>query len=612
MANQCGISSAESNRVVLTYIAESPTCWSVTPVNGITRQLRITSSSLAPSKGTKTSAEIRADRMVPSIIEVEASSGGDINFELSAGSLDDFLQAFVLGTWTRPMTFDKFQGATVSITANNTVTVSGGNFTGYFTAGRVVKLEGFLIPANNDYFTVTSVNTGSGVTNIVLTTTALTVEVGNAYTKVLDANDVVVLKNTSIRLGTGGANILDSNGGNAFTAAVAAGQLLVGQRIYIEGIGYETSDITLTGLPVDGDTVTISDGVDTVIFEFDNNSAYTRGRVGVTIGADATATGHNLALAVMDSLNQRKVRVAASDALGVVTVKNLRGTGGTIAESAANLTVAAFAGGDDSKHGFATITSVSNDVIGLDREITTDANAGAAPVTIKGTHLRNPGVLSQIVKQSYTVETGFSDVSQYFVQNGLRVGSFELKVAAGDIVTGKVALQGKATATRSSTLLGSAPYTPLATTATEVLNATVNVGAIRKNGVTLSTALQSVELKGDASLRTLKGVGSKFPVGIAYGRLSITGKIVSYFETLEMYQHFINHETISLAFDFADNDFNSYTYTLPAIKITTDPIAPGGIDQDILEDLSFVSQRDPVLNTQMMIDRWSSTLPPTA
>lgn len=610
MANLCGISSAESNRVVLRYLAEDPQCWSVVVSTGKPRELRFLSSSLAASKQTKVSAEIRADRMVPSIIEVGASSGGDISFELSAGSMDDFLQAFVLGTWSRPMTFDKFTG--VSVASTSTITIPGGDFTAYFVTGRRAKLEGFLTPSNNIYVQVSGVSFGSGVTTVTVVGTPLTIEVANAYTKLLDANDVVILNNTTLRLGTSGAQTIDSNGGNAFTSSISAGQLVVGQRIYIEGLGYETGTVTFSGLPADGETVTIGDGVSTVVFEFDSNSAFVRGRVPVTIGADATATGVNLRKAILGALNERKFLVGASDAAGVVTVKNLRGTGGSIAESAANTVAVNFSGGSATKHGFAILTAVTNDVLTIDRAIATDANAGSAPVTIKGSHLRNPGILANIIKQSFSIETGFSDVSQYFLQTGLRVGSFELKVSAGDIVTGKVSFEGKATTPSSATILGTSPYTPLATTATEVLNATVNVGAIRKNGTTLSTALQSVEIKGDASLRSLKGVGSKFPVAISYGRMSVTGKIVSYFETLEMYNHFINHETVSLAFDFQDNDFNAYTFTMPAIKITSDPIAPGGIDQDIMEELNFTTLRDPTLNTQFMVDRFSSVLPPTA
>ena len=297
MANLCGISSAESNRTVITYIAEDPACWAVTPVNGKTRQMRITSSSIAATKSTKTSGEIRADRMVPSIIEVEAMSEGDVSFELSAGSLDDFLQAFVLGTWTRPMTFDKFQGAVVSITATDTVTISGGDYTAYFVAGRRVKLEGFLNAANNDYFQVASAATAGGVTTVVMTVSTLTVEAGNAYTKILDANDVVVLNNTAIRLGTGGVHAIDSNSTNAFSAAVVAGQLVVGQRIYIESKnGYETATISLTGLPADGDTITLSDGVGAIVLEFDNGDdakeAHTRLRsLGLRPCSITTGTG---------------------------------------------------------------------------------------------------------------------------------------------------------------------------------------------------------------------------------------------------------------------------------------------------------------------------------
>jgi hypothetical protein len=61
---------------------------------------------------------------------------------------------------------------------------------------------------------------------------------------------------------------------------------------------------------------------------------------------------------------------------------------------------------------------------------------------------------------------------------------------------------GKETLPLTSTKLGAAPYTTLESTATEVMNATTNVGNLTKNGEILSTAVESLTMEGDASLRT--------------------------------------------------------------------------------------------------------------
>ena len=619
--NQCGLQAAESNRVVLRYLKEANNCWGVTPASGSSREMRITSSSLAASKETVISNEIRADRMVSDVIETAASSGGDIEAEFSAGSLDDFMEAFVLGAWTRPMTFDKFEGPQVSVNDNagtTEVLIAGGNYTAYFTAGRRIKTEGFTTPANNNYWQVASASFGAGVTTVVTTGTTGVDEGGAAYTRVIDANDVIILSNTAIRAGTSGAKAFDSNGGNAFASAIAAGQLVVGQKIYVSGLGYETGTFTFGGQPTDGETVTVNDGENSVTFEFDNDSAVTRGNVGVTIGGSANATAANLQAAIMDQLWKKKIQCSASVATNVVTVRNLHidqianAATTALTEATATAVTAVTFSGATASFGFFTITALTDDVITVSEDVATNANGGSVAVTIKGSHLRNPGTLADITPQSFTIESGFTDVSQYFVQTGMRVGGFSINVASGELVSSTLTLMGKETTALSATMLGTSPYTALASTATPVLNATTNVGSIYKNGELLATALQSIEINGEAALREQTAVGSRFPAGIGTGRFNLTGTIVSYFETLEMYDHFLNHDTIGLSWDFKDNDNSTYWFTIPAIKITSDPIAPGGIDQDVLEEMEWVAIRDASLNTMFMMDRFSSITPATA
>jgi hypothetical protein len=607
------IQSAESNRAVLRAIAES--AWGTTPGTGSTRELRLTSSSLVPSKETVVSEELRADRMVSSIVEVAASVGGSLNGEFSAGSNDDFLQAFLLGAWSKPLTFDAFSGSNVSITSTSQITVAGvADLTKYFTSGRTIKLEGFATKSNNGYFTL------SGVAGSVLTVsgTPLTVEAGSASTKVLDANDVI-LTSTAIQFGTGGAATIDGGGGSTvFQTAIGNGQLRVGQKIFVDGLGYEQEASTISTNPGAGETWTITDSDDTdiaktVVFEFNSSAAaVTAGNVYVEIGGTVADTADNLAAACMAQFAAGNTAVyAESDGVDEVTFTNSNGTGGTITDgTGGNLTGTTFAGGDASLHGVYTILAVSNDALTVDRAPTTDANSGSVAVTIKGSHLRNEGDFANITKQSWTIETGFTDIDKYFVKRGQRVGSFGMNVAAGEIATINFDFMGRDVYTSVTSILGdTGTYTVLQSHTTEVMNATDNVGNIFKDGVALSSALQSIELSGEASLREQRAVSSKFPAGIGYGRFNLTGTVVAYFDTLDFFNDFLNHTTVELAFNMEDVGKNTYYFTMPAVKFTSDPIAPGGIDQDVMEELEFTAFRDATYETQFMIDRFSSVKP---
>jgi hypothetical protein len=244
--------------------------------------------------------------------------------------------------------------------------------------------------------------------------------------------------------------------------------------------------------------------------------------------------------------------------------------------------------------------------------LTADANAGTLKVLVKGSHVRNPGDPDDIVKSSVSMETGFTDVGKYLLHDGLRVGGFDFEVAAGDIAKLSFEFAGSETTPYDATQLGGAGYTVLDTTATEVLNATSNVGSVYKDGTAFTTAVMSIKIKGDAKLRDQRGVGSRFPVGIGLGRFALSGTVEAYFGDLDNYRDFLNHSTVSMSFDFTDADQNGYWFTMPAVKILNDPVAPGGIDQDVMESLEFNAQRDAVLETMFMIDRFSSTFPPTA
>lgn len=587
---------ADSNRVSVRGIAEDTANWGVTPETGKTRELRITSSSLTLNKETVMSDELRADRQVSSIVEIGATTEGEIAFELSAGSHDDYLQAFVLGHWTRPMSFDAFRGVSVSWTGASTIRIGGGDYTGYFVSGRKVKTEGFANPSNNGYFTLSNVVFASGATVLTVSSTNGVAEAGNATGRVIDANDAILV-NSTLRLGFGGEATLDSNGSNAFAAAIAAEQLVPGQVVFLEGAGIDTATITFDDAPTVADTVIVSDGESIQSFVAGTDFA---------VGADEEEAAENLANAINSARTKGRVEVDAIADEGVVTLRNLRLSGGSVEVSVGSAVVVDFAGFDPAARGFFTLVSVTDDVLTFDRQPSTVSGS----FTLKGSMLRNPGDLEDITPQSFTLETAFNDVNQYMVHDGCRVGTYSLEVTSGAIVTGTFSVAGKATRALPSTKLGdTSAYTVLQSTATEVMNATTNVGSLRKDGQELATAIQSITLEGDATLRNQNAVSSKFPRGIGTGRFQLTGSMSAYFETLDLWRDFEQHNTIALQFDFIDQDKNVYYYTIPSVKITSDPVAPGGIDQDIIEELEWMAFRDAATGCMLQVDRFSSIYP---
>lgn len=586
---------ADANRAQIRYIEESS--FGVTPSSGTTREVRLTSSSLSAQKETVVSDELRADRMVSDLVEVSAMSSGDINFEWASGPHDEFLAAFLLSQWERPMTMDYWKGIVVSVTDTDEVTISGTDYTGYLTAGRRVKLSGFVNPNNNGYFSIDSVALSGSDTVITLNETTLTAEAGTVNARLFDANDVIVFNDTSISASPSGF----ASSGTSFAAGIAAGQFQIGQKIYVDGLGRETGTVAISGGALSNLTLTISDGV---------NSAALVAATDFAVGADEDTDGAALTAAInglrFRSLSPVNVKATFDAGTDTVTIINLNSTGGTLTETVddTNATITNFSGGVAGVSGYFTITALADDLLTVTPAPGTDA--AGEPVNVKGSHLKNPGDETAIAQRFFTLETAFNDVGQYMVQTGMVPGTFSLEIATGAIVTGTIGFEGRATSMAQATVLGdSGDYTVLGSQPGEVANATTDVGDLTKDGSPLLACIQSLSITGEANLRMQNCVGSKFPRGIGTGRFNLTGSMTIFFEDEELFEDFIEHETVSLSWSITDGEGSSYHFSIPAMKFSQDEIAPGGIDQDVFENIEFTAFRDATYDTMFQVDRFS-------
>lgn len=88
---------ANGSRHSMRYVAE--TYYGVTPAAPAFKPIRITGTTLALSKESLQSEEIRDDRQIADFRHGARQTGGDVNVELSFGSFDDLLEAVTLGAW---------------------------------------------------------------------------------------------------------------------------------------------------------------------------------------------------------------------------------------------------------------------------------------------------------------------------------------------------------------------------------------------------------------------------------------------------------------------------------------------------------------------------------
>ena len=89
---------SESNRVQAYYIKEST--YGVTPTTGAWQDIRFTDLDIAGRPITQISNEIRSDRIVQDLNLVGQEVQGNMGFELSMSTFDDWLESLLGDTWT--------------------------------------------------------------------------------------------------------------------------------------------------------------------------------------------------------------------------------------------------------------------------------------------------------------------------------------------------------------------------------------------------------------------------------------------------------------------------------------------------------------------------------
>lgn len=159
------MSKADSSFFRLVYIEEAT--FGVTPPTPAMQEMRINGESVNFSPEYVTSQELRSDRQVPDLVQVGAEVSGDIPFELSYGSYDEWLAVAFFNDWQAAIAIT---GASDIDAVNDAgsgdseyQSVSTDFVAAGVTAGRWLKVAGFVNAANNGFYQVKAV-TANAVT----------------------------------------------------------------------------------------------------------------------------------------------------------------------------------------------------------------------------------------------------------------------------------------------------------------------------------------------------------------------------------------------------------------------------------------------------------------
>ena len=238
--------------------------------------------------------------------------------------------------------------------------------------------------------------------------------------------------------------------------------------------------------------------------------------------------------------------------------------------------------------GVATITAVSALVITCSE--TFSIEAATSDVKIQAFYAENG-----ITESSFSMEKLFTDIAQYQVFTGVKLGGFSLAAEVGTIPTATFPMMG-----RKSALTGSSLGVPADVDTAEVVDSKQNTMTINEGGVAVAL-IRSLSLAVDWARTPDNVLGKDTPQGYSAGQLNLSGSITSLFLDETLIDKFTAETETSIEFSFLDPAGNEIFFNIPAMKYTGAGTDISGDDRVPVE-LPFEAYRDATTGVSIYIN----------
>lgn len=230
-------------------------------------------------------------------------------------------------------------------------------------------------------------------------------------------------------------------------------------------------------------------------------------------------------------------------------------------------------------------------------------SAGIDGFRLRESHLRNGTTL-----KSFLLEKAFTDVGEYFSFTGMRVGTANISIAPGTILTGSFGFSGEnATVQGNSIIAGLTSPESIPVASNDVFNAVDNVGNVLIDGVVdPDVCFTEISFDVENNLRFQPCIGQLESSGIGVGRTQISGTLSAYFVNRTFFERYLNFDTTAVSFTITDAANNTYLFDFPSVKFTNGEVVAGGNDEDVLVTIEFTAKRDPTLGFTFGLNRFGS------
>jgi hypothetical protein len=182
---------------------------------------------------------------------------------------------------------------------------------------------------------------------------------------------------------------------------------------------------------------------------------------------------------------------------------------------------------------------------------------------------------------------------------GMMANEFSLESAVAARATGSFTFLGSKEQSIASS--GGTGYDPATTDYT--MNCVDHILGVHEFGNAVDATAVSFTLNNNLRGRQKLGTLGNFDIGL--GTVAITGTVSAYFQSAALFDRYLNFGSTSISQVFQDSAGNGYVIDLPELKFTDGTRVAGGINTDVMAEMSFSAFKDPTEDITIRIARFA-------
>ncbi|MEK9722240.1 MAG: phage tail tube protein, partial [Rhodospirillaceae bacterium] len=206
--------------------------------------------------------------------------------------------------------------------------------------------------------------------------------------------------------------------------------------------------------------------------------------------------------------------------------------------------------------------------------------------------------------RSFNIEREYTDLtSEFALYRGMAPQTLSLSMTPESIITGSIGFIGKDETTTTSTLGDGSPTDP--GSGNTSFNAIDHIYAIwEANAV---TAVRQFDMSLNNNLFPRLELGTLGAVSIGKGSIDLSGSIqLTYDSTSEaFFAKLLSQAETSLQVILVDASGNAYSIDIPAIKLSDGKRVAGGLNQDVIADISWAAKVESTESEMLRMQRWA-------